>query len=450
MEKELYSNVKSKATPTDKEDIVNKKYVDKKIQTKTWEQYQALSEEDKNGVTFFVPDLPIDASGKVIGDIEYGNFKLDDNYNITSSSEVAVKELIPFKSLLNSEGNMTSNNGLVPLKKGKTYKIVAAIRTGDTSQTDIGYLEFCLYDNKGNLLKQGIANNGLVTRGIYPIVYTITPKEDISVGIYITYRTPPVTVIVGENRSYFNITEIPSYTGLLDCSDDHIKEVANTDRNIKTYNSLSQLGLTAPTTVGDIFNAIPTGSMCRITGSTTENLDYTITDIPAPQGILIIDKIASKSFDIEFKLSTQGSVSGNNKWIGQLKGGDGSGLTWSRLCTTKVSDTDLITSLTYNESAATYYTLTNNGLHSHYIVKNGICYVDIDVTCVSTRTNNWAYVFTGLPIPISEHVRYFSMGGEDGKSNINGIMDIQGRIGLMFGNPGIRYVSSFSYPVSES
>ena len=122
---------------------------------------------------------------------------------------------------------------------------------------------------------------------------------------------------------------------------------------------------------------------------------------------------------------------------------------WNKVCTTSVEDVAL-TSLTYNEATSIYYTLTSGGIHSHYIVKNGICYVDVDVTCVSTKTGNWEYVFTGLPIPTSSKVRYFSMGGEDGKSNINGIMDLNGRIGLMFGTAGVRYVASFSYPVSES
>ena len=162
------------------------------------------------------------------GDIEYGNFKLIGNYTITSATETLVKELIPFTGLLNSEGNMVSNNGLIALKKGKTYKITSAIRTNDVSSTDNGYIEFSLCDNKGNILKQGKANNGIIIRGNYPINYTITPNENISVGIYITYRTPPIKTIVGENRSYLTITEIPNPTSIMNVTDNHIKEVTNT------------------------------------------------------------------------------------------------------------------------------------------------------------------------------------------------------------------------------
>lgn len=351
----INSNIKLETKPTDKKHIINKEYVDNKIQTKTWEQYNLLSEEDKNGVTFFVPDLPIDSSGKVIGDVEYGNFKLDDNYNITSSSEVAVKELIPFKSLLNSEGNMTSNNGLVPLKKGKTYKIVAAIRTGDTSQTDIGYLEFCLYDNKGNLLKQGIANNGLVTRGIYPIVYTITPKEDISVGIYITYRTPPVTVIVGENRSYFNITEIPSYTGLLDCSDDHIKSL------------------------------VPEGikSNASVNLKTLDN-GYTSRIVEVDTG-LILDYFKDDETNSDINRMYIGN---DGKTLKLQKYSNGVLVDDYNLCKTKINDVSTTS-------------ITTSGLSSGYIsysIKNGICTVSLNSIKVN-EGGKIQYITSGANIP---------------------------------------------------
>lgn len=223
------------------------------------------------------------------------------------------------------------------------------------------------------------------------------------------------------------------------------------DNNIKTYTSLEQLGLNGGCDVAEIVNAMPEHSYAEIGCYNTAN-SYgleVITGLPNGEAnfILTIRKYNYHRVDIQAKSSASGAVM-NDLYIGGMVAG-GTSISWKKVCSTSVEDVAL-TSLTYNEATSIYYTLTSGGIHSHYIVKNGICYVDVDVTCVSTKTGNWSYVFTGLPIPTSSKVRYFSIGGEDGKSNINGIMDLSGRIGLMFGTAGVRYVASFSYPVAES
>ena len=116
-------------------------------------------------------------------------------------------------------------------------------------------------------------------------------------------------------------TNIPSAKGVYDNA---IK-----DKNLKTYSEISQLGLTYPITVGEIFNAMPEHSMAHLMADNRS----VITDCPTTNGILIIDKCYPSKFSIEFKVSASGEVTGNTLYIGQLKGSDASGLTWSKLAT---------------------------------------------------------------------------------------------------------------------
>ena len=137
------------------------------------------------------------------------------------------------------------------------------------------------------------------------------------------------------------------------------------DNNLKTYTSIEQLGLTTPTTVGAIYNAIPANSCLNIFASLSS-----VTDLPLQQGLLSITKISTAGFDIIFKRSGSGSISNNAMYIGQLKGVDGTGLTWKRVCTTSVADvpfTDITSKLT-NCSAK----------FIGYSVKDGICRVKIN------------------------------------------------------------------------
>ena len=100
------------------------------------------------------------------------------------------------------------------------------------------------------------------------------------------------------------------------------------DKNIKTFAYLSQIGLTVPCTVGEIFLALPKESIMILA---CEDIATSVTDVPASYGLLTIEKHYSGRFDIEYKTSSGLSVGKNRKWIGQLKGDDGSDLTWDEV-----------------------------------------------------------------------------------------------------------------------
>ena len=435
----LKSNINLDASPTDPKHIVNKEYVDGKQVEILWEEYQNLSEEEKNnGTTYFVPDMPVSPSGEVIGEVERLNGALGSNV-----TGLDVGSIIPFVTSSNS--NMTITDGLVTLKKGKTYRIFCDLRFGYSPGSD-GFVFYGIKDSNGKKYGvNGYDESDTRTTGGFgshtSVDYVLTPDENITLCVFIDNGENVTTLYASSAK--LTILEIPSIQACIDVSDEHIQEVANTDRNLKTYTTLSQIGLTTGCTISDILNALTDYSQIVVNSSYINNTDRPLNS-PADELITITrlwhSRITIISTDRNGKICT-----GLTSYSGTTVTFDG----WKRICDTKVTDIP-ITQLTFNNT--TNYTENKGGMHSHYRVKNGICYVGLDVICTTPKTGNWSYVFSdgSLPLPELDKARYFTMGGEDGSSNINGIVDNLGRIGLMFGNSGVRYVTSLSYPVSES
>ena len=107
------------------------------------------------------------------------------------------------------------------------------------------------------------------------------------------------------------------------------------------------------------------------------------------------------------------------------------------------------TSLTFNESVKA---TTSNALSqaNSYIVRNGICYVSLDITTnsVATDVNTTVNIADGLPTP-AQHTS--STAAPFGKTSTTGVIYISST-GNLCGRSLIsnsRYVLSFSYPVAE-
>ena len=101
--------------------------------------------------------------------------------------------------------------------------------------------------------------------------------------------------------------------------------------NIAVYTSLAQLGLTAPVSIGEAFNAMPDKSQLMLNVNNSANADATVTDAPHNQGVLIINKHNNGRFGIEFNYSLGGNGNTIRKWVGTLKGSDGTGLNWKEV-----------------------------------------------------------------------------------------------------------------------
>lgn len=213
------------------------------------------------------------------------------------------------------------------------------------------------------------------------------------------------------------------------------------DNNLKSYTTLEQLGLTTPTTVRDIYNALPTNSCLNSFASLTS-----VIDLPLQQGLLSITKISTSGFDIIFKRSGSSSKTDNTMYIGQLKGADGTRLTWERVCTTSVDDVD-VTNIIFDDE--TNYK-PNSATPIRYCIYNGICYVTGGIECISVPTSKNINVTTSIPKAITDqYFRGFNINGNDDSSCMK-IYINNSTLNLRYGVNGNSYRFSFSYPIAES
>lgn len=215
------------------------------------------------------------------------------------------------------------------------------------------------------------------------------------------------------------------------------------DNNIKTYTDITQLGLTTPTTVKDIYNALPTNSCLNSFASLTS-----VTDLPLQQGLLSITKISTSGFDIIFKRSGSSSKADNTMYIGQLKGADGTRLTWERVCTTSVTDVSQ-KALTYNDT--TNYKPESTHVDYGYRVLNGICYLQVYVRVVAPSSS--PITICNLPKPVSG-VRGVANSWTNNDSSVlaikYGVYTEDSTFRLWDGSIGQAYIIRDSYPVAES
>ena len=211
------------------------------------------------------------------------------------------------------------------------------------------------------------------------------------------------------------------------------------NKNLKTYTDISQLGLTIPTTVENIFKNMPDNSLlCQMVDN------YSITNVPYGNGILIIHKRRDSKFSIEFKISAGMSVAQNYLYIGQLKGSDVSGLTWSRVCTTSIADVD------WNSANTT--SVLSKGMIK-YRVKNGVCFVSVIDIISATMSTKDQIIATGLPIPeigLTSVNSWFVVGSSlTGGQPLLVKIKPDGSVMNFTGDDNVGYFGTFSYPVAE-
>lgn len=162
------------------------------------------------------------------------------------------------------------------------------------------------------------------------------------------------------------------------------------NNNLKTYTTIEQLGLTTGATISDIFNILPENSTFN---SFVSKTNY--PELPDQQGLLTITKTTTAGFNIIFKRSGSGSKTANTVYMGQLKGVDGTSLSFNRICTTKTANISA-TLITFNNG---YF---NNDIKAYYEVKNGLCTITfMNGTFLSTLSEaiTAKTIATGLPIP---------------------------------------------------
>ena len=229
-----------------------------------------------------------------------------------------------------------------------------------------------------------------------------------------------------------------------------INEVNNKIGEMKIYTSLDQLSLTSGITTTTIFNAMPNNSILRLEVATNTE----VTDIPTnSSGILMIDKGNSSSgFDIQYKLSSNSGTATNSLYIGQLQGSDGSGLTWRRLCSTSIEDSEKIVML----SLPSNFTGISNGAYVRCKVVNGWCIVSftVGVTKITASTSNYEQCATGLPPSAGTY--YYGLFSENGNTATQVTVKFRtdGTLHILAKGSEVStqdfYLGNFAYPVKES
>ena len=212
------------------------------------------------------------------------------------------------------------------------------------------------------------------------------------------------------------------------------------------FTSLSQLGLTAPTTVGEVFMAMPNKSMAILSCEAKDEADGTITvsDIPVSYGVLIIKKNGVGRFSIEYQNSSYNASSNVKKWIGTLKGADGTGLKWKELATTDNAIENVPpTNIAFNTD---YVTKNDVGI-SRYEIRNGICYVTMDVTSVVSA--DAGRVVCTLPKPSSQMQFTIPPYNSSSTIRVGAILFANGNLSFFSLEAGKRYMHTFSYPVAQ-
>ena len=119
------------------------------------------------------------------------------------------------------------------------------------------------------------------------------------------------------------------------------------------------------------------------------------------------------------------------------------------MCTTSVKDIPK-TVITFTDT--TYFEQFDTAVENGYQVKNGICYVNLNIKCNSTVSG--LNIKFGMPKPnfsiVHGTIIPFAPGGTGFKKELTFSINSNGVMSLFGGEPGCRYLGTFSYPVSES
>ena len=229
---------------------------------------------------------------------------------------------------------------------------------------------------------------------------------------------------------------------------DAVYDSAIKNKSLKTYTTLEQLGLADGCSVEDIYLALPDNSYFECGVDTSQSVSglYNLLNVPKPNGLLTIRKYNSYRFSLEYKLSANGGVTENKLYIGQLQGSDGSGLTWSRVCTTSVADVPITT-----------VDLTGTDIHGIviYLVKSGICYVSAwGVNADTAKTAHILVPTNVMPKPAISGGTVLVHGDPSQNGKVVGqlYIDSSEALSLHIYPNGVGHMGygSFSYPVAES
>ena len=231
------------------------------------------------------------------------------------------------------------------------------------------------------------------------------------------------------------------------------------DAEQRVYTDVTQLGLTSPCSVVDIYKALPINSViiCASYGDANHQGGY-ITDAPAGHGVLEIQK---SGYDgcratMTFTESATISMGYKRKWVAEFATGniDTNGVKWNEVAYKTVADVGFTTiNQTNGLTAPTGITMTD-GSKVNYCIRNGICYVHIafQISSISAKINSWTPI-AELPKSVIEAVGAMNCEGNTVPECMPIRVSQAGKLTLMYKGTTTStsdwWSYSFSYPVTN-
>ena len=178
------------------------------------------------------------------------------------------------------------------------------------------------------------------------------------------------------------------------------------------------------------------------------------TDLPASRAGIIEIATIDKHLEINpwdnvysSRITTYTSFD-NATYVCKLYSGETAGVMivntgWKKVCTTSVEDVP-VTGLTWADT--THF--ENSFTRCNYQVKNGVCFVNIDMICNSPIAEGYKLPIT-LPAPNTEYVHYRVSSFQNSSLTL-AVCNSGTSVIAYGGTAGDRYLDTFSYPVAES
>ena len=289
----------------------------------TQAEYDALTEEEKmNGAIYFITDAIGGGGGDDSSHVEITQAEYDvlSDEEKTNGTEYRTYDTGHIYKLGVEYGKDASADDIVSFAKPSQLGL------DDTSCTVVDLINAMFLEQRKDYSKRLI--------GIFPYVKNESNITDLPTDISSKGQVEICTS--GWDMASAKFTDTANcieYIGRTIVASGAVNSIT-WKKVATTITSLSQLGLTAPTTVGEVFMAMPEKSMlmlnCESFDESSGNTP-TVTDIPKEFGVLTIEKFNYGRFRIEYSNSLGGSATDVKKWIGSLKGTDGTGLTWKEL-----------------------------------------------------------------------------------------------------------------------
>ena len=316
--------------------------------------------------------------------------------------------------------------------KGNTYGGLGSGGVVDTS----------IIEGSTNAVSGGAVFEALQNAGVSPVEITMTEYEALSdeeknngVPYYITDSVGSGITLATELNSFATDEQIPSAKAVVDAMDDYLPLTGGTlSGTVTVSKNLASFAAKHNDGAAVYYGTHNNRARIKTQNVAGSDANYRFLDLNnSDRGNVEILQLGD---------CTDGTVS----WYNVLHTGN---LSQNGICTTAVADVPL-TTVAINTTDANL--LTDDTSAVKYMVRNGVCYVDVaNIGIIANATQTCGVVFATLPKPVL-YYRGAVLRKSGSSAYLGGIyVDGTGEASLWLESTakGIGGVSSFSYPVAQ-